>query len=439
MIMKKILYVMLVGLLAALSPKAHAFEVDGIYYGINSDNTTVFVTYGPNKYRGDITIPNTIVYEGKTYTVSAIGHSAFNGCNDLTRVVMGNTINLIGSDAFSGCRSLIAVTISQSVRTIANFAFYGCSALTEIIIPDNVTSIGQSICSYCTSLKSATIGDGATGIGYQAFINCRQLKEITIGKNVAYIGDEAFLNCTGLTKVNIKDLAAWCLIDFEGSAVANPLCYAHHLFLDGQEIKDLIIPETITQIRNFTFNGGSGFTSVDLGNVTSIGWASFSLCTGLETINFGRSLTTIGNSAFSSCTGLKSLKFPRSLTSIGSYAFEDCDSLTSVRCLSITPPEMQDGNTFSYTCLLKATLTVPKNSISNYTAKWCEWRAFRHIVESEFYECDVNCDGGVNIADINMIVDAIISGQTDDIYDVNYDGEINIADINEIVNMILAI
>ena len=51
----------------------------------------------------------------------------------------------------------------------------------------------------------------------------------------------------------------------------------------------------------------------------------------------------------------------------------------------------------------------------------------------------MNCDGEVNIADINMIVDAIISGQTDDIYDVNYDGEINIADINEIVNMILAI
>ena len=231
-------------------------------------------------------------------------------------------------------------------------------------------------------------------------------------------------------------MAAWCLIDFDFSADANPLRYAHHLFLDGQEIKDLVIPETISQIRNFTFNGGSGFTSVDWGNVTSIGWASFCLCTGLETINFGKSLTTIENSAFSGCTSLKSLTFPRSLTSIGFYAFEDCDSLTSIRCLSIIPPELQDWSTFSYICYQNATLTVPKNSISNYKA---EWRAFWHIVELEFYECDVNCDGEVNIADINMMVDAILSGRTDDIYDVNCDGEINIADINEIVNMMLII
>ena len=437
--MKKILLVILVGLLVALSPEAHAIEVGGMYYGINSDSTTVFVTYGPNKYRGDITIPNTIAYEGKTYTVSSIGHSAFSGCNDLTSVAMGNTINFIGSDAFSSCLSLRAVTIGQSVKTIANFAFYGCSALTEIIIPDNVTTIGESICSYCNSLTSATIGDGATGIGYRAFMGCRKLKEITIGKNVAFIGDEAFYNCTGLTKVNIKDLAAWCLIDFDGSAAANPLCYAHHLFLDGQEIKDLVISETISEIRNFTFTGGSGFTSIDLGHVTSIGWASFASCTGLETINFGKSLTTIGNSAFGGCTGLKSLTFPRSLTEIGYYAFQECDSLTSVRCLSIIPPELHEGTTFSEICYRKATLTVPKNSISNYTVGWCEWRAFRHIVEWQFHECDVNCDGEVNIADINMIIEAILSGRSGDIYDVNYDSEINIADVNEVIHMILTI
>lgn len=437
--MKKLFFVMLVGLLAALSPKAHAFEVDGMYYGINSDNTTVFVTSGPNKYRGDITIPNTVVYEGKTYTVSSIRSSAFSGCDNLTSVKMGESITSIGSNAFSSSQSLRAVTIGKSVKTIGDFAFYGCSALTEIIIPDNVTFIGESICSYCNYLTSATIGDGVTDIGYRSFLNCRRLKEVTIGKNVAFIGDEAFYNCTELTKVNIKDLTAWCLIDFDGSAVANPLCYAHHLFLNGQEIKDLIIPETISEIRNFTFNGGSGFTSVDLGNVTSIGWASFSVCTGLKTINFGRSLTTIGNSAFSSCTGLKSLKFPRSLTEIGYYAFEDCDSLTSIRCLSVIPPELHDGSTFNYTCYLNAILTVPKNAISNYTVKWSEWRAFRHIVESEFYECDVNCDGEVSIADVNVIIEAILSGWTDDIYDVNYDNEINIADMNEVIHMILTI
>jgi len=438
MIMRKIVLIMLVWLLAALSPKAHAIEVNGMYYSIHTDNKTVSVTYGPNKYRGDITIPNTIVYEGKTYTVSTIGHGAFSSCDDLTSVIMGDSIISIEFSAFSNSKNLRAVTIGKSVRTIGEFAFYYCLSLTEIVIPDNVTSIGNSICSYCTSMTSATIGDGATGIGYQAFINCRHLEEITIGKNVASIGDEAFYNCTDLTKVNIKDFPAWCLIDFDG-AYANPLLVAHHLFLNGQEIKDLTIPETISEIRNFTFIGGSGFTSADLGNVTSIGWASFASCTGLETINFGKSLTAIGGDAFSGCTGLKSLTFPRSLAEIGNWAFEECDSLTSVRCLSIVPPDLDGGTTFSETCYRKATLTVPKNAIGNYTVGWCEWRAFRHIVEWEFHECDVNCDGEINIADINMIINARLKEWTDDIYDVNYDGEINIADINAIVNMILAI
>ena len=128
--MKKLFFVLLVGLLAASSPKAHAFEVDGMYYGINSDNTTVSVTSGPNKYRGDITIPNTVVYEGKTYTVSSIRSSAFSGCDNLTSVKMGESITSIGSNAFSSSQSLRAVTIGKSVKTIGDFAFYGCSALT---------------------------------------------------------------------------------------------------------------------------------------------------------------------------------------------------------------------------------------------------------------------------------------------------------------------
>ena len=171
MIMRKIVLIMLVWLLAALSPKAQDFEVDGIYYSIHTDNKTVSVISGPNKYRGYITIPNTVVYEGKTYTVSAIGHGAFSGCDDLTSVIMGDSIISIEFSAFSSSKNLRAVTIGKSVRTIGEFAFYYCLSLTEIVIPDNVTSIGNSICSYCSSLTSATIGDGATGIGYQDFIN----------------------------------------------------------------------------------------------------------------------------------------------------------------------------------------------------------------------------------------------------------------------------
>ena len=50
---------------------------------------------------------------------------------------------------------------------------------------------------------------------------------------------------------------------------------------------------------------------------------------------------------------------------------------------------------------------------------------------------DVNGDGEVNIADINAVIDMILSGRFNEKGDVNGDGEVNIADINAIIDKIL--
>ena len=49
----------------------------------------------------------------------------------------------------------------------------------------------------------------------------------------------------------------------------------------------------------------------------------------------------------------------------------------------------------------------------------------------------MNLDLEVNIADVNAVIDVILSGDSGVLYDVNYDGEINIADINTILDIIL--
>jgi len=75
--------------------------------------------------------------------------------------------------------------------------------------------------------------------------------------------------------VNITDLAAWCDIDFLGND-SNPCYIAHHLYLNGVEITDLVIPDTITSIGAFAFYGLSYLTSVTIPNsVTSIGFHAF--------------------------------------------------------------------------------------------------------------------------------------------------------------------
>ena len=146
-----------------------------------------------------------------------------------------------------------------------------------------------------------------TSIKGSAFYYCTGLTSVTIPNSVTSIGDWAFSDCSGLTSVHITDIAAWCNISF-GSGHSNPLYYAHHLYMHGSEITDLVIPNS----------------------VTSIGASAFSYCTGLTSVIIGNSVTSIGDYAFNGCSGLTFIIIPNSVTSIGSYAFASCSNLNSV-------------------------------------------------------------------------------------------------------------
>ena len=175
------------------------------------------------------------------------------------------------------------------------------------------------------------------GIGYRAFESCPSLTSVVIGNNVTSIGNRAFEGCLGLKSVNIKDIAAWCEIDFEYKAgvniwySTNPLYYAHNLFLNGEKVTELVIPNSVTCIREATFYHCSSLTSVKIpNNVTSIESCAFAGCSGLTSVKIPNSVTSIGGSAFENCSSLTSIEIPNSVTSIGEGAFSGCSSLKKV-------------------------------------------------------------------------------------------------------------
>ena len=139
--MKK-LFVFLFSLILSVvfSTSASAVKIDGIYYYIFY-NESAKVTYGEEKYSGEVIIPSSITVEGKEYPVTSIGYDAFRGCSDLTSVTIPNSVTSIGNHAFSGCICMTSVTIGNSVTSIDAYAFSGCTGMTLITIPNSVTSI----------------------------------------------------------------------------------------------------------------------------------------------------------------------------------------------------------------------------------------------------------------------------------------------------------
>ena len=154
-----------------------------------------------------------------------------------------------------------------------------------------------------------TIPDSITSIGDYAFNGCSNLTSVTIGNGVTSIGYEAFGYCSSLTSVCITDLAKWCGISFNTDG-ANPLFYAHNLYLNGEKVVNLTIPDGVTSIGNYAFIGCSDLTSVTIpDSVTSIGGFAFRDCIGLTSVTIPDSVTSIGVNAFYGCSGLTSVNF----------------------------------------------------------------------------------------------------------------------------------
>jgi len=143
---------------------------------------------------------------------------------------------------------------------------------------------------------------------------------------------------------------------------------------------------------------------------------------------------TIPNNAFYNCSSLTEVSLGENVSDIQDEAFFLCYNINKVTCQGTTPPIMSNNNCFI--CYNTATLFVPYEAINLYKSS-NGWKNFKNIVCIETSLGDVNLDGEVNIADVNAIIDMILSGSSSSSGDVNGDGEVNIADVNAVIDKIL--
>jgi len=223
------------------------------------------------------------------------------------------------------------VIIEDGVTGIGAWAF--CSeGFSSLILGGDLTTIGNGAFAYCRNLKSVCLEPGIVTIGASAFSDCTSLTSVAIPASVTAIGSDAFWECNALENVYIESLAAWCDIDFDGSA-SNPLGYAQNLYVGAKEdpVEELELPSGITQIGKCAFCGYTGMTKVTVPyGVTQIGSDAFSGCTGLTEVTIPQSVTQIGDYAFADCTALAQVTIPEGLTGIEYGTFTGCTGLTSV-------------------------------------------------------------------------------------------------------------
>ena len=420
-------------LLLPTAAMGYDFEADGIYYNLVDGQAVVTHNGQENCYSGDIVIPEAITHEGTTYPVTAIGDSAFKGSFGLIHVTIPEGITTIGYCAFWDCMGLASVTIPESVTGIGEYAFANCYSLTELVFNAvNCEDFGWSGTPFVYSgIENIIIGDNVKRIPDLFVYGLESLRTVSIGKSVTAIGMSAFDECVGLTSVHIKDLAAWCTISYH-DWTSNPLYYARRLFLNGEEIKDLVIPSTVMVISSFAFVS----------------------CSHLTTVTIPNTVTSIGDYAFEDCPSLVRATIGNGVANMGTKIFNYCDHLDNVTCIAGRPPVFTDGGLFfDLGYYADATLHVLSESVTSYQSA-TYWQDFSLINgDAIFYLLgDVNGDGEVSIADANRVIDIIINGGSSgghtrvpspygsgwaSIGDVNGDGEVSVADVNAIINYIL--
>lgn len=333
-----------------------------LYYEINSDEKSVTLTYGEERYEApSITIPATVTYKGKSYAVTAIGHEAFHYAN-VGHVIMANSITEVQSSAFSDSHTP-NVTFSKGLKHIREYAFRACDLsaaelhegletigrnafcpksignidyMSRLTLPNSVTEIGESAFAYQRKLTEVNIPASLKELKNDVFADCDGLKSVTFHEGLEKIGDGVFEKCA-LTTIDLPSTVRYVGANaFSATNVTevilkdNLTFLGDNVFSNCAELQRISFPASIKAIPKNACGSCGKLTEVTIADgITSLGYGAFSGCKLLSHITLPESVNEVGASVFSQ-TGLTSFKFPQNLKELPLAMFSDCNHLQEI-------------------------------------------------------------------------------------------------------------
>lgn len=293
----------------------------------------------------------------------------------------------IGASAFAGCQNLTKLTLGEGVTGLGDSALKD-TRLEEITIPSTFET-GTAKNSPFTSgenstLKKVTFADGIQVIPQYFLNNITTLTKIEIPASVQKIGDHAFADCSNLTAVTFKEQATSKLTTIDTSA------------FEGCSLMTLSkLPDGVTTINASAFKDCKKISLTDLPTgLITIGNAAFENCTMLQ-IDKLPAITALGMAAFKNCVKLPFLSVDTSnLAEINATAFEGCTGLTDVRIDGGEKKQTTIADGAFATCenlnwvIINNIKSVGKKAFTNLPISLLNINQVDAIGESAFAGCD---------------------------------------------------
>ena len=241
-----------------------AVDIMGVTYDLFDGGYASIVTI----LHKEAQITETVSYDGKDYTVIAIGFARDIGNKEWVQ-------NSVYKDYFNPQdNSPETLTLPESIKYVGSQALWGCTAK-QIVLPSQIATLAGRV-----------------------FENCVNLESIEFPDSLNYLNTSGmFSSCYGLKSIELPAECEHPSIDTLASTFAD--CFA---------LESAVIPGDFKKLENMVF-----WNCNELTNVT--------LCEGIE---------TIGVHVFGNCPKLTTLVIPESVTLIEGQAILNCPNLTDI-------------------------------------------------------------------------------------------------------------
>ena len=328
----------------------------------------------------------TVTFEENSQ-ISIIEDYAFSECYKLKSINLPDSITEIYGCAFLGCRSLEAVTIPKNLLTLASDAFSNCPSLQEVnctieqllqfgsikdlsgqasinievnsekyiyedncyfnedktilyyadknirgkyVVPESVTQIKEFAFANCNYITEMILPSALLSIEKGAFKNCINLQILEMNSDINYFPHIMVENCINLEIFRYNSTLENWLNTYMAGGDNNPLYYGADLYINGELLKELIIPEGVERIESYLFRNYKQLRKVEFSStVQYIGFGSFSETSIVELV-IPKNVIEVGNDAFFRCSNLTNVTIYSSDVELGAGIFGECTSLENV-------------------------------------------------------------------------------------------------------------